>query len=80
MKKIKTIRQAINLKQKDLAFKLGIKHSNYANMENGKYSPGNIKDIEQEAFRMLLPALKAKILDERAKLELLESLLPCNIY
>jgi len=75
MERVKKLRKEVGIKQKDMAEALGINHPNYANLENGRYIPNGIKEIEKEAISILKPLLMVKILSTDKELDRLKSLM-----
>jgi len=63
MKEVKELRLICGIKQFQLAEKLGIEQSNYANMENGRLIPKNIAQLQGKAFKILKPYLQDRISD-----------------
>lgn len=74
MERVKRLRKEVGMKQYILAEKLGIEQSNFANIENGRWIPGNIRETEERAVKILKPLLTKKILEVREYLNRLENL------
>ena len=75
MEKVKRLRKETGLKQKEMAEKMEMHYSNYANLENGRYVPANIKELESKAVKILKPHLLKKVLDIGDEYERLQMLM-----
>lgn len=61
MNHVKLVREEVGMKQCDLAERLKINQSNYANMEKGKLVTKKIPNIINEALLILIPKLDQKL-------------------
>jgi len=75
MEKVKKLRKEIGFKQTHLGELLGIHKTTYSQLENCKFIPNNIKEIEERAIKILKPLLVQKLLKAQEEVERLESLI-----
>lgn len=74
MNHVKVVREEVGMKQCDLAKKLKINQSNYANMEKGKLFTKKIPNIINEALLILVPKLDEKLNEANFKHAYLKTL------
>lgn len=72
MRKVRTLREICNVRQKDVATQLGIEQSYYACIEKEKVIPHNVDSIRIKAVSYLMPKLELLIVDKRNELRMLE--------
>lgn len=74
MENVKKIRTLLKIKQFELAKQVGISQANFANIENGKLIPNNIKEIEIRCLKIMNLDFINLIGKEKVKLDNIKEL------